>query len=161
MRSLKNKIKYCLSKLIRNKLIWIEGNPLGIWWKASDVFARPKIKFLFIKPDTWNQDYLCEDLAIFTWMETQWKSKYSDYRFEWLPKIQLKIWPHYFIAITFVAPNDTSNTIYYETMMNYIWKYNKNFNLLREKFSYEIMKDGKWIDGWNDNWVKDEYKGRK
>lgn len=158
MNWLKNKLRYIGNRLIRNNIIWIEGNPLGIWLKASDVFRAPKIKFLFIKPDSYTEDYLTEDLAIFTWEAMQWKSKYSDYRFEWLPKIQLKIWKNYYIAITFVAPNNSSNSMYYETMMNYIWKYNKDYNLLRKNFSWQTLVDNKWVDAWNDNWVKNEYR---
>ena len=92
--SLRYKIKYFFKHKIPFTRSWNRyHNPLHHWWKARNVFKRPKAHFYCGKL-TWffgfpcRKDYLNKILDI-RFSSLGWKTKYDSYRHEWDPYISI------------------------------------------------------------------------
>lgn len=133
-----------LYKLAHNKLIDIYALPINKWFKARKDFIPPKIKFYKFRNDSdfYLSSLMYQEDAIININDFEWKSKYGDYRFEWLPYILIKI-GNWRLLWTFEAP-DGDNTHYYELILNYLYKYDKDYDKTIKNYGWSTWVDGKW-----------------
>lgn len=143
-KSIKNKIQHFLYTLTHNKLFYWDGNPYRWIWNARKDFKIPVISFhvidkkIYDKPNHYIHDHLIWDESIILIRELSWKSKYGMYRFEYCPVIQLNLFGKYFIWL-FESP-DGDNLRYYESIMEYLWTYNRNIDELRKNCKWTVFR---------------------
>lgn len=110
--------------------------PLHTWWHNRMSYSPPHIKVSFSKTDF---NYLYNNFYTWYWWETAfiwdffkksviiliddvfWKSTYGIVQYQQSPFILVRIF-NYNMIIRFVAPNNMSNTEYWEKMIRKITK---------------------------------------
>lgn len=103
--------------------IWQE-NPLKLWHQCKEVFIAPDIVFKKLEPDNSSAKIL--DIRV---SGLGWKSKFSNYEYEYPPFIDIclfKKWRWQFIFNPVQFSNGTNDLCYYEGMMDWLWNYNKD-----------------------------------
>lgn len=137
-----------------SKIIEYDSFPNKIYKQCKDVIVKPKRRFVYYKD---NSDFYIPDLHIFydsfiQWSDFDWKTKYGDYRFEWLPYFAIRLFGWNFVWY-WESPDD-SNTRYYEFILNYLYVYNKDINKTLQNNKWQRLVDKKWIDIDSTQYVK-------
>lgn len=139
-KNTKRLINQILYKSIHNSFFYWDGFPYRCIWRARKDFILPDIKFYSFKEgsDFFHSDILLDNNSIILFRELWWKTKFGDYRFEYCPMIQIRFFGRYFIW-ALEAPNGSSNYEYYESMLNYMFKYNYNIHETISKYNWYTL----------------------
>lgn len=147
-KNTKRLINQILYKSVHNSFFYWDGCPYRWIWKARKDFILPDIKFYSFKEgsDFFHSDILLDNNSVILFRELWWKTKFRDYRFEYCPMIQIRIFGRYFIWVL-EAPNGDSNYDYYESILNYLFRDNYNIHNTITKYNWQTLDN-------NNNWVK-------
>lgn len=137
-----------------SKFIEYYSFPNKLYNKCKSDIVKPKRKFVCYRN---NSDFYCPDLHLFydsiiQWSDVDWKTKFGDYRFEWLPYFAIKLFGWNFVWY-WEAPDD-SNSRYYEFILNYLYVCNKDVQKTLKYNKWQRLVDNKWVDIDSSNYVK-------
>lgn len=137
-----------------SKIIEYDSFPNKIYNQCKDDIVKPKRRFVCYKNTSY---FYIPDLHLFydtpiQWSDVDWKTKYGDYRFEWLPYFAIRLFGWNFVWY-WESPDD-SNTRYYEFILNYLYVYNKDIEKTLKNNKWQRLVDKKWIDIDSTQYVK-------
>ena len=138
-----NSIKRIMEN-IRSKIIEHDSFPNKLYKKFKNDIVKPKRKFVCYRN---NSDFYVPDLHLFydsiiQWSDFDWKTKFGDFRFEWLPYFAIRLCGWNFVWY-WESPDD-SNYRYYEFILNYLYTCDKDVNKTLVRHRWNKLIDGKW-----------------